>query len=142
MFRFLKNVTLIVLAYAAFACFASTILYHCGLVTPRDEPLAELKLQAVQDNDYSMLMVGSSRFYRHLDPELIEDKLGAAGHDFSVYNMGVPGLWPPRQDKFLERVEEVTTPKILLVEINMPKKFNREHAIWIRDTFRRFACSK
>ena len=97
------------------------MLYHSGLVAPRDEPLGELKLQAVQADDYTLLMVGSSRFYRHFDSDLIEAELQTKGHDFSVYNMGVPGLWPPRQDKFQERVEKLATPKILLVELNVPK---------------------
>ena len=121
MLKFLKNLTLIIVGYTIFAFSISTILYHSGFVTPRDEPLAELKLEAIQAGEYSLLMVGSSRFYRHLDSELIEDGLQAKGYDFSVYNLGIPGLWPPRQDKFLTRVEEVSTPKVLLVELSMPR---------------------
>ena len=121
MFKFLKHLSLILIGYAVFAFSASAILYHCGLVTPRDEALSELKLQAVEESNYSLLMIGSSRFYRQLDSVLIEDRLRASGHELSVFNLGVPGLWSPRLDTFLDRVENATSSKVLLVELNGPK---------------------
>lgn len=96
----------------------SHVLTLSGLSQPRDTALGDLKLKRAVDAKSDLLIVGSSRIYRHLNSELIESELD---EQLSVYNLGIPGMWPPRQSVYLDRVLEQTSPRVLVVELNPPK---------------------
>lgn len=100
-----------------FAFSMSAILCHGGFNTPRDTALSDAKLDFAIAEKCDLLLVGSSRVYRHFDSMLLQSELS---NKYSVFNLGVPGQWPPREHAFLKRVLSDASPSILIVELNTP----------------------
>lgn len=101
-----------------FAIVVSSVLCHSGLSQSRDIALSDAKLEQAMGQKSELLLVGSSRVYRHFDCEIIQAELD---EEFSVYNLGVQGMWPPREDRFLDRVLNDCVPKVVIVELNPPQ---------------------
>lgn len=101
-----------------FAIVVSSVLCHSGLSQSRDIALSDAKLEQSMGQKSELLLVGSSRVYRHFDCEIIQAELD---EEFSVYNLGVQGMWPPREDRFLDRVLNDCVPKVVIVELNPPQ---------------------
>lgn len=93
--RFLKNSILFLLIYVGICLTISGFLpYHWG------NPWYSVKIDHLErnpDEDYNTYFFGSSRVYRHIDPNLF-DSLAQAREAESIrsFNLGAPGTFPPQ----------------------------------------------
>lgn len=67
---------------------------------------------AILEEDYEMLIMGSSRACHHYNPQLLEDSLG-----IKVYNLGVDGSGVIMMDGFYRLLTQRYTPKYIIYEL-------------------------
>lgn len=104
--NFLKKSVCYLLLFAALAILAETFSqktlvedYAWG------NPLYQAKLQAVRDSgDFNTVFLGSSHFFRQINPLQFDSLNAAAGIPTKSYNLGVPGLSNPENYFLLEKL--------------------------------------
>ena len=52
-------------------------------------------------DDYDTFLVGSSRTYRQIIPELFDELMAAGGHPTHTFNLGFDGMRPPEDSYVL-----------------------------------------
>ena len=115
----IKKAFLFILLYLAVArCIDFVIPYYFG------NPWFASKVEFLKDEngfkEYNTYFIGSSRFYRNIDPTEFDRAVNKGGNDLRSFNLGAPITFPPQSyylyDNFLDS-EESQNAKIVFLEL-------------------------
>ena len=70
-----------------------------------------------EGDEFDVLFLGSSRTYRQVIPELLEQEMAAAGKKVKAYNLGIDGMRPPEDTYILEQALKKRTKPLRLVVV-------------------------
>jgi hypothetical protein len=127
----LRNLLLFAASFALVCVGIGQLLppVQVPIVTPKLEWLAE------HGDDYDVLLLGTSRTFRQIIPEMLDAELAAAGYPVRSFNLGIDGMRPPEDTYVLQKaLAKRTKPlRFVLVECNAIRLVQRDED---RDTLR------
>lgn len=127
-----RRAGLVVLAVAAFLALAA--VQRRALPWPREFGLrAKVEHLARSGARYDVLVVGSSRTYRGVDPAALDAAAAQAGHPVRSFNLALPGMTMFEADRLLRHVldEGLARPRVALIEA-LPWEAGED---WARNAF-------
>jgi hypothetical protein len=133
----------VAIAFVAFLTLA--LLLSAGarafLAPARIAVLTE-KLEFLEGNleRYSIVFLGSSRIYRKVVPEVVDEAMRAAGCEERSFNLGVPGMTGVERDYTLDRLLEMQRHTLdwIVLEDVLPSISFDDNLNVISDRVRRF----
>ena len=117
--EFLFKSAVIIVLFPLIGMVISTLVYSSGVDVFRDYEIPEMvrKLDFMRQNPdtYDTVFVGSSRIFRHLDPDAFD---AATGHSTRSFNLGVQSFFPYRSFDVLQQ-DEILNPRVSNVLIEL-----------------------
>lgn len=113
-------ITAIVISFNVFVHLTSPV----KLKTESKFYIAKYDFFKKHKDEFDTVFIGSSRFYRHLDPELF-DQL-TAKHTF---NFGVPSCFPPRSNSVFDEIIKLKPAKLenIIFELSSPETIEKNY---------------
>ncbi|MEX1026287.1 MAG: hypothetical protein WD226_14535 [Planctomycetota bacterium] len=71
-------------------------------------------------DEYSVVLIGSSRVNHSLIPAIIEERLAARGHVHRVFNYGIGGMRSFEADEVFDKVLDLDMPELAVVVMEWP----------------------
>lgn len=101
------------------------LLTAWGIRSCLPEPLSNgrrLKFEHLRDagDDYSLIVIGSSRVNHTIVPSVLEERLTAHGVPQRVYNYGIAAMHSFEADRVLDQVLALDLPKLRVVVMEWP----------------------
>lgn len=107
------------------------------LIPAQRIPVVTTKLDyfARHGDEYDTLILGSSRVFRQISPEILDAGMAAGGYPIRTFNSGVDGMRPPEDTYFLEQLLATRKKplRFVIVESNPIRLVERDED---RDTIR------
>ena len=102
--------------------FAAVALALAAVLPARHVPTVSEKLAryAEAGDDYDVLVIGSSRSYRQVIPQVFDGVTAAAGKPTRMFNFGIDGMRPPEDTYVLEKALALRHKplRLVIVECN------------------------
>ncbi|MBX3518091.1 MAG: hypothetical protein KF815_14250 [Rhodospirillales bacterium] len=131
------------LALMAFAITAVTISITARAI--KGQPQVEVlwdKLQyyAANRDRYSVVFLGTSRIYRTIIPEAVDEAMRESGCNETTYNFGVEGMFSVERDYVLDKIISERSPalKVIVTEDVLPSIGKADDANYLSDRVRYF----
>lgn len=90
-------------------------------------PLVSEKMEYFESNkdNYDVVFIGSSRVYRHVDPEVFDEYLSTQGYDIQTFNFGFYGMKMPETYFWLEKVIDLQPKNLkwIVIEANLDNAY-------------------
>ncbi len=131
------------LAVMAFAVTAVTISVTARAI--KGQPQVEVLWDKLQDyaanrDRYSVLFLGTSRIYRTIIPEAVDEAMRESGCNETTYNFGVEGMFSVERDYVLDKILSERSPalKVIVTEDVLPSIGKADDASYLSDRVRYF----
>ncbi len=131
------------LTLMAFAVTAVTISLVARAI--KGQPQVEVLSEKMQDyaanrDRYSVLFLGTSRIYRTIVPEAVDEAMRESGCDETTYNLGVEGMFSVERDYVLNKILSERSPalKVIVTEDVLPSIGKADDANFLSDRVRFF----
>lgn len=78
-------------------------------------------MERAERGEVDTVVIGSSHVFRHVDPEVFDRTLRAAGRPSSTFNLGMPGMTPLELDFVVDRLRDLDPPGVERLFISPPR---------------------